>query len=175
MYDIIVIGRDLSSLIAALASARYGRKTILVNEGKLEMEHREAGYAFPIDPTPLSGIGEDQTVGCLIKELRLTPDAIPLPPVLDPALQVIFTDHRVDLFHDRERLILDMIREFPQREREIRRFYHALSKAETLIERWIGEDHNGQSDDSQEVLPRTAPSSRCCCRSLLTAHSGKSK
>ena len=68
MYDIIVIGRDLSSLIAALASARYGLRTILVNEGKLEMEHREAGYAFPIDPTPFSGIGEHQTVDCLIKE-----------------------------------------------------------------------------------------------------------
>ena len=49
MYDIIVIGRDLSSLIAALTSARNGLKTILVNEGKLEIEHREAGYAFPID------------------------------------------------------------------------------------------------------------------------------
>jgi phytoene dehydrogenase-like protein len=146
MYDVIVIGRDLSSLIAALASARYGLKTILVNEGKFEMEHREAGYGFPIDPTPFSGIGENQTVGCLIKELRLTPDAIPPPRVLDPALQVIFNDHRVDLFHDRERLIIDMVREFPQQERVIRRFYHALSQAENLIERWIGEDHNGQSN-----------------------------
>ena len=34
---------------------------------------------------------------------------------------------------------------FLNSEREIRRFYHALSKAETLIERWIGEDHNGQT------------------------------
>lgn len=145
MYDIIVIGRDLSSLIAALASARCGLRTILVNEGKFEMEHREAGYAFPIDPTPFSGIGEHQTVDCLLKELLLTPAVIPLPSVLDPALQVIFNDHRVDLFHDRERLIIDMVREFPEREREIRRFYHALSKAEKLIERWIGEDHNGQA------------------------------
>src|SRR5659263_44739 len=115
MYDVIVIGRDLSSLIAALASARYGLKTILVNEGKLEMEHREAGYAFPIDPTPLSGFGEDQTVGRLIKELRLMQDTVPQPPVLDTALQVIFTDHRIDLFHGRERLILDMFPQFPQR------------------------------------------------------------
>ncbi len=145
MYDVIVIGRDLSSLIAAWASARYGLRTILVNEGKFEMEHREAGYAFPIDPTPFSGIGENQTVGCLLKGLILTPDVIPLPSALDPALQVIFNDHRVDLFHDRERLISDIVREFPQSEREIRRFYHALSKAEKLIERWIGEDHNGRT------------------------------
>ena len=144
MYDVIVIGRDLSSLIASLASARYGLKTILVNEGRFEMEHREAGYAFPIDPTPFSGIGKNQTVGCFLKELLLMPDEI-LPSVLDPAIQVIFNEHRVDLFHDRERLIVDMVREFPQCEREIRRFYHAVSKAEKLIERWIDEDHNSQA------------------------------
>ena len=114
MYDVIVIGRDLSSLIAALASTRYGLRTVLVNEGKLETEHREGGYAFPIDPMPFSGFGEDHTVGRLIKELRLKPDEVPLPPALDPALQVICTDHRVDLFRDREQLIGDMVREFPQ-------------------------------------------------------------
>ena len=112
MHDVIVIGRDLSSLIAALASARHGRKTILINEGKLETEYREAGYVFPIDPTPLSGFGEGQTIDRLIKELQLTSDTIPLPPVLDPALQVIFTDHRVNLFHNREQLIVDLVREF---------------------------------------------------------------
>src|SRR5574340_562893 len=123
MYDVVVIGRDLSSLIAALASARYGRKTVLVNEGKLQIEHRESGYVFPIDPTPFWGFGEDQIVDRLIKDLKLTKDAVPPPLVLDPALQIIFSDHRFDLFQDLDRLIEDMIREFPHGEREIRSFY----------------------------------------------------
>ncbi len=147
MYDVIVIGRDLSSLIAALASARYGRKTILINEGRFETEHREAGYAFPVDPTPLSGLGADQTIDRLIKELQLTSYTPSLPPVLDPTLQMILTDHRIDLFYDRERLIVDMVREFPQCEREIRRFYYAVSKAEILLKRWLGEDQDSQSHD----------------------------
>jgi phytoene dehydrogenase-like protein len=152
MHDTIIIGRDLSSLIAALASSRQGLKTVLITEGNQEAEHRAAGYAFPIDPTPISGFGEDESVLDLLKELHLTPDNGPKPLLMNPAIQVIFSGHRVDLFHNRERLILDMIREFPQQEREIRRFYHSVDKAGALIERWIGEDHAGQSRDLGKIF-----------------------
>ena len=143
MHDTIIIGRDLSSLVAALSSSRHGLKTVLITEGGQEAEHREAGYAFPIDPTPLSGFGEDQTVLHFLKELHLEPDEAPKPLLMNPAIQVILSSHRIDLFHDREKLILDMIREFPQNEQEIRRFYHSVDKAGAFIECWIGEDHAG--------------------------------
>jgi phytoene dehydrogenase-like protein len=152
MYDVIIIGRDLSSLITALVLARHGLKTILVNEGNLEIEHHEAGYAFPIDPMPLSGFGENQMIGRLVKELQLSADIFPILPPLDTALQVIFADHRVDLFHDREHLLGDIVREFPQQEREIGRFYHAVFKADALIRRWIGEDHVDPSHDSMKFF-----------------------
>ncbi len=119
MYDTIIIGRDLSSLIAALASSRHGLKTVLITEGDQETEHREAGYAFPIDSMPLSGFGEDQTVLHLLKDLQLEPEEAARPLLMNPAIQVILSSHRIDLFHNREQLILDMIREFPQQEREI--------------------------------------------------------
>jgi phytoene dehydrogenase-like protein len=143
MHDTIIIGRDLSSLVAALSSSRRGLKTVLITEGGHEAEHREAGYAFPIDPTPLSGFGEDQTVLHFLKELNLEPDEAPKPLLMNPAVQILLSSHRIDLFHDREQLILDMIREFPQNEQEIRRFYHSVDKACALIESWISEDHAG--------------------------------
>jgi len=164
MYDVVVVGRDLSSLIAALASARSGRKTVLVNEGKLQIEHRESGYVFPMDPTPFWGFGEGQIINRLIEDLKLTQDSLPPPLVLDPALQVIFSEHRFDLFQDLDRLILDMTREFPQREREIRRFYHVVSKAEILIKRWISEDHDPQSRNLKKL------SGRLCSLPLVIAN-----
>lgn len=144
MYDTIIIGRDLSSLIAALASSRRGLKTVLITEGDQEAEHREAGYAFPIDPTPLSGFGDGQTVLRLLKELQLEPDEAPRPLLMNPAIQVTLAGHRIDLFHNREKSIIELIREFPQYEREIRRFYHTVDKAGALIERWIGMDRIGR-------------------------------
>jgi phytoene dehydrogenase-like protein len=146
MYDAIIIGRDLSSLVAALTASRRGLKTVLVNEGNQEEEYREAGYIFPIDPTPLSGFGQEQTNLRLLRELHLLPDEAPQILLMDPAFQVILPGHRVDLFHDRDQLIGDIIREFPQHEQEIRRFYHAVSKSGALIERWINEDGVGKLD-----------------------------
>ena len=78
-----------------------------------------------------------------------------IPPQLlfmDPAFQVILPGHRVDLFHERDQLILDVIREFPQQEQEIRRFYHAVSKNGALIEQWISEDVSGKLDSFRRLL-----------------------
>jgi phytoene dehydrogenase-like protein len=146
MYDTIIIGRDLSSLIAALAALRHGLKTLLITEGNQETEHRDAGYAFPIDPTPLSGFGGEQTVLRLLGELHLSLTEAPKMLLMDPAFQVILPGHRVDLFHDQNQMINEMIREFPSQEREIKRVYHAVLKYSTLIEHWISEDRAGRSD-----------------------------
>ena len=113
MYDTIIIGRDLSSLIAALAASRHGLKTLLITEGNQDTEYRDAGYAFPIDPTPLSGFGGEQTVLRLLGELHLSLAEAPKMLLMDPAFQVILPGHRIDLFHDHNQMINDIIREFP--------------------------------------------------------------
>ena len=147
MYDTIIIGRDLSSSIAALAASSHGLKTLLVTEGNQELEYRDAGYAFPIDPTPLSGFGCGQTALHLLEGLHLSLAGAPKMLLMDPAFQVILPGHRVDLFHDQNQMISDMIREFPLQEQEIRRLYHTILKASTLVERWINEDNAGRSSD----------------------------
>jgi phytoene dehydrogenase-like protein len=169
MYDTIIIGRDLSSLIAALASSRNGLKTVLITEGNLEAEHCEAGYSFPIDTMPLSDFGEDQTVPHLLKELHLEPNEAPIPLLVDPAIQVTLSSHRIDLFHDREKLIIDMIREFPQYEREIRRFYHTVDKAREVIEFLIGKDRAVQRYSYTKIhrILLRFPSIVACCFSMV--------
>lgn len=152
MYDTIIIGRDLSSLIAALASSRQGLKTVLITEGDHDVEHCDAGYAFPIDPTPLSGFGEDQTILHLLSELRLESDEAPKPLLMNPAIQVTLPGHRIDLFHDREKLLADVIREFPRYERQIRRFYRFVDRAGALIDRQIRKDRIGPGDNRVKML-----------------------
>ncbi|MHB8769688.1 MAG: hypothetical protein ACYC7J_01680 [Syntrophales bacterium] len=144
MYDTIIIGRDVSSLIAAAAAANQGLKTLLIAEGSQETEYRDSGYAFPIDPTPLSGFGYAQTVSRLIDELNFSSADAPGMLLMDPAFQVILPGHRVDVFHDPSQMITDLIREFPLQQAEIRRLYHAVFKGSARIERWIGHDKAGR-------------------------------
>ena len=153
MFDTIIVGRDLSSLIAAMVSSRNGHKALLVTEGDQEMEHRDAGYVFPVDPMPLSGLREEQTFGRLRRELRLEPDETPEALLMDPALQIALPAHRIDLFCEREKLIADMIREFPRQEREIRCFYRAVGKAAASIERLIDKGRDRQRHGCRAILP----------------------
>jgi phytoene dehydrogenase-like protein len=152
MYDTVIIGRDLCSLIAALAASRRGLKTLLLAEGNQKMEYRDAGYTFPVDPIPLSGFGREQTVLRLLAELKLSPEEAPKMLLMDPAFQVILPGHRIDLFHDATQMINEMIREFPLQEQAIRRVYHTVRKTSTLVERWIGEDTADRPDRVAKIL-----------------------
>jgi phytoene dehydrogenase-like protein len=145
MYDTLIIGRDLSSLIAALASVRRGMKTVLIIEGDPELAYRESGYSFPFDPRPLSGLAERQTLSDLLGDISPTDDVISEDKIMNPAFQVILSRHRIDLFQDIGLLINDLIREFPETAKEIRRFYRAVSKVSRLVERWIAEDETDRS------------------------------
>ena len=74
MFDVIVIGSDLSSLIAALLASRYGRKVLLLAESGLDDGLARSGYTFNVDPFPWSGFGVGQVFSRLLSEVN-----IPLP------------------------------------------------------------------------------------------------
>ena len=132
MYDTIVIGNDLSSLIAALLSSRYGRKTLLLSEGNIPDSYSESDYTFNVDPFPWTGFGSEQIFLQLLSELD-----IPIPDEsdifqLDPALQVILPKHRIDLYNERNSLVRDMEREFSGNEKRIRKLYAVAEKSSKL-------------------------------------------
>ncbi len=139
MYDVIVIGSDLSSFIAALLAARYGRKTLLVSECGLDDRLAHSGYTFNIDPFPWSGFGPGQVFSKLLSELN-----IPLPETsrvspLNPALQVILPEHRIDFYIDRDALIRDLEREYPGENRQLDALYQSIVKVGETLDRAVRE------------------------------------
>lgn len=175
MYDTLIIGRDLSSLIAAVTSVQQGWETVLIMEGDPEMAHQERGYLFPFDPRPLSGLADQQLISRYFHSTSPTIADEADPSSLDPAFQVILPGHRVDLFPNREQRIGELIREFPDQKREINRFYRAVAKACRLIERRLGEDAAGAPFDGKMFLRRLArfPAELAARSSLVLPANGK--
>lgn len=155
MYDTLIIGRDLSSLISAVATVRKGLKTALIMEGETEHLYREAGYTFPVDPRPLSGLADGQILSHFFGNTVPADETISPPNgIMNPAFQVVLSRHRIDVFQDRDRLINDLIREFPGKTSEIKRFYRAVKKASRLIERWNSEDEADGSGWMSHIFRR---------------------
>ena len=136
MHDLIVVGDDLSSHVAAAFAADYGLDTALV------AEHGTGGiclfgdFAFNIDPTPLSGFGVNQTCLSLLAELGV-------PPIeregrlLNPAYQIILPEHRIDFFNEQEALVNEMEREFPRQAKKIKVFYKSVTKKFKIFNQWL--------------------------------------
>lgn len=137
MYDTVVIGSDLSSLVASLLSSRYGKKTILLSEGNVPYFYSDSDYTFNIDPFPWSGFGPRHVFHQLLSELEM--------PLIDkfnilqlnPALQVILPEQRIDLYSEKDSFFNEMEREFSDDVKNIRSLFTVVSKNSELIERLL--------------------------------------
>ena len=142
MYDAIVIGNDLSSIVAATLISRSGRKTALLSEGDVKHVHSDYGYTFNIDPLPLVGFGPSQVCSRLLDELGIRFPEGPGLKQLDPGLQVVLAEHRIDCFGRLEELLADIRREFPGESRDIEKLYAHVLKIGDIIEEQIAAGRN---------------------------------
>jgi len=146
MYDVIVIGDDLSSHVAAATACRHGLKTLLIAEtgtGGLKVLD---DFVFNIDPVPATGLGADQPAGKILTEL-----GIPLPEgcsePLNPAYQIILPNHRLDFFSEPSGLAGEMAREFPHLKNAIIEYLSAANEAADIFTDWL--------DKHPQLEPRT--------------------
>jgi phytoene dehydrogenase-like protein len=140
MYGLIVIGDDLSSHVAAVVSSRNGINTALLSESGIGKEIcLTDDFVFNIDPTPITGLGTNQTLLSLLAELDI-PHSERESVLLNPAYQVILPEHRLDFFNDKESLVKEMVREFPDLASEINSFYDAVEKNSAIVGKWL-HDH----------------------------------
>jgi phytoene dehydrogenase-like protein len=136
VYDLIVIGDDLASHVAAAYASQNGLKTLLIAESGLGGLQLIGDFIFNLDATPLTGLGPDQLGLSILSELGIeVPEAS-----IDPAFQVILPDHRIDFFNDPAALTSELAREFPDWDAEIREFYGMVHDVSAVFQDWI-KDH----------------------------------
>ena len=131
MYDVIVIGNDISSLIAACRAVDLGFKAVLVSDNPPQPQFTLQGFSFDLDPLPYHTI-PDMDDFAFLKCLSSN-DSDDSKPVL----QVILPAHRVDFSFGKHDQIKEFIREFPDHSIQIHRLYNLIDDSSRIIESLI--------------------------------------
>ncbi len=136
MYDLIVIGDDLSSHVAAAYACQNGMNTLLIAETGLGGLQLIGDFVFPVDPTPMTGLGPEQLGRGVLSELGVTwPEDE--SSSINPAYQVILPEHRIDFFNNSDALFSELAREFPEHDEDIRDFYAIAQNASSVLHNWM--------------------------------------
>lgn len=123
MYDALIIGNDIASLVAAALLARTGVRTALISDEGLPEVHEVSGYCFDVDPLPWTGLGQGGVFSTLLDTLD-----IELPKGTDEndGLQVINRKHRMDFPGNGGSGVHNWRLEFPDHARHIESFFQNI-------------------------------------------------
>ncbi|MDP2853799.1 MAG: hypothetical protein Q8O28_06090 [Smithellaceae bacterium] len=151
MYDLIVIGDDLSSHVAAAYASQNGLQTLLIAEGGLGGLYLLDDFVFNIDPTPLTGLGPEQLGLSVLAELGIAPpEAESLS--INPAFQVILPNHRIDFYNDLTSLTAELAREFPEFDTDISDYYNMAVDTSSIFHNWMAEHPQIQPQNIKEYF-----------------------
>ncbi|PKN83317.1 MAG: hypothetical protein CVU51_12665, partial [Deltaproteobacteria bacterium HGW-Deltaproteobacteria-1] len=151
MYDLIVIGDDLSSHVSAAYASGNGLNTLLIAESGLGGLNLIGDFIFNIDPTPITGLGREQPGLSVLIELGIVLPEDHASPI-DTAFQIILPDKRIDFYKDPLLLQAELAREFPELADDIRDFYNIASDASDVFQNWLAEHPQLQPNHPQEYL-----------------------
>ncbi len=151
VYDLLVLGDDLASHVAAAYASRNGLKTLLVAPDGLGGVQLIGDFVFHLDPAPMTGLGPGQPGFSVLAELGVEiPESHPTS--MNPAYQVLLPCHRIDFFNDPDSLFAELAREFPEREADIRDFYGTAREASLVFQDWIAEHPRIQPQTLKEYF-----------------------
>ncbi|MEK6590403.1 MAG: NAD(P)/FAD-dependent oxidoreductase [Nitrospinota bacterium] len=119
-YDVIVIGSGIGGLTSASLLSKNGLKVLMLEQnsvaGGLCNTTSKDGYSFDTIISMLWGFGYGEVFHWLFSELNIFNDLFERESVIrkiEPGLQVILPNHRVNIYSERERFYEEMKREFP--------------------------------------------------------------
>lgn len=151
MYDLIVIGDDLSSHVAAAYASQNGMNTLLIAENGLGGLQLIGDFIFPVDPTPITGLEHQQLGRDILSELEVAwPEAESTS--INPAYQIILPEHRIDFFNSPDALFSELAREFPEYDENIREFYNIAQDASSALHNWMSAHPQIQPCNIQEYV-----------------------
>jgi phytoene dehydrogenase-like protein len=137
-YNVVVVGTELSGLIAAAILAKKNYRVLVLGYPGQENEYQVDGMRFVRRPSLFSGFDTSAPIKRVFAELSLSIEMQNRPKPLNPFYQVVMPDRRIDVV-DKERIFRrELSREFPGDQDTIRTFYRVVheqnKRLSTLLE-----------------------------------------
>jgi hypothetical protein len=142
-YDAVFVGTSLISLAAAAALAKKGKSVALLDRiDSLVSQVPGPLFHFSVGPFLYLGFEEGGAVEGFFSELALAIPTLKKKGLsykkIFPYLQLVQTDHRVDLHQQKEDYLDELKREFGNQLQPIKSFLEAIEKEEQLFYPYLG-------------------------------------
>lgn len=112
-YDAVLVGLDLTTLVAGALLAKRGFRVLVVGQGRPWPSYELSGMSLPRGPFSLEAPASP-VLARTFAELALKPLLSRRIRALAPPLQAVLPRHRIDLSSDPELLARELEREFPE-------------------------------------------------------------
>jgi len=96
-YHVIVLGTDLAGLIYASLAAKAGYRVGVLGQGPTRNVYKRGSYTFLRQPERFYGFASSPVIARVLRELSMQLEMKNLPQEVDPTLQLVTPDMRLDI------------------------------------------------------------------------------
>jgi len=139
-YDVIVIGSGIGGLSAASLLSKRGLKVLVIEQnsvaGGICNSISKNGYTFDIGASLFWGFGHGEVFHWLFSEFNILNDLLERESIIrkiEPGLQVILPNHRINIYSERNRFYEELKREFPSDMSNLIKLYQESDRIEDEI------------------------------------------
>jgi hypothetical protein len=138
-FEIVVCGPDLAGLVAAALLSRRGMRVLLCGHDRIPQFFSAGPYSLAREPGLLPP-PDSESVARVMRELGHTQVIRRRAPALQPSLQFIFPQGRVEFGPDPERVAAELRREFPADHEAIEHMLARLRNTSSILDPLLGSD-----------------------------------
>ena len=114
-FDAVIIGSDPAGLVAGALLARRGYRILQIDVMEQPGSYVRDGYPLPCGPVLMPPFFENSRPFTVVsRELAMSPSTFSELGLPVSRIQSLLPGHRVDLWHDRDSLLVELFREFPK-------------------------------------------------------------
>jgi hypothetical protein len=111
---VIVLGTELPGLIYAALAARHGYRVAVIGNRAQANTYRHKGHVFLYEPERFYGFSTSPAISTVMKDLTLSMEMKNRPQMVEPILQIVTPDMRLDVPAQANRWRRELEREMPK-------------------------------------------------------------